>query len=394
MESTQQTQQFQKNDPWTPEMRDDFIDFAIHTSDDKGTRGHYHFNTYPKLNGTEPEDFRKGLVTEALAKTIYNKNPAYRKLSLNFFQILTQKLYTNPNTAPFMGRDIIPLIKGGNAYAFLTGGMFAEDFQFSDLDIVVYINPSEPQKFAYLERSVRIVLMQTISQFKRTLDHMLFLNRPIDDAILDQQTINEFKADYNRALEDVVLPDRAMLISPFESDEIRNYCSRNSFMLFDSVGKDSRVVKVETPHFPRSERIPLRKSPIFCSVNQSINFVRDSDTPSASKGHFDLYRLRFNNRYVEMDVEGGIVKEERVAADFIDISIAAMDDSELINFWNYGRCVCIYDTPSNIWLTVPDIRSCISDLHNMLYKFDCPESKRQKRLQKYNLMKSIAAAEN
>ena len=377
-------------DPWTAETRNEFIKFAIGTDEKKGQRGPYHFNTLSKVNGNDAEDYRRVLVTEALAKTIYTKKPAYRRLALGFYYTLSQKLSTNVNTGPYMGADIILMMKGGNAYAFVTEEKFPEDFQFSDLDVNVNINPHLPKDvFNYLERSVRIVVLQTISQYKRVLDHMLFLNRPIDDIILDEQSIAEFKKDYNDALKDIVLPNGAELMSPFESDVVRNYCSRNSFLITNSAVKEDGVMKIELPHFERCERIPLRKTPVFCSYNQTIDFVRDA-TQDECQGHFDLYRIRFNNRYIERDPDGCIIKEERVAADFIDVSIASQNDAELLDFWKHGKCLYINEKHSNIWIMVPDIMTCILDLYKMLNVYECPDGKRQKREQKYQRLLKIA----
>jgi hypothetical protein len=84
------------------------------------------------------------------------------------------------------------------------------------------------------------------------------------------------------------------------------------------------------------------------------------------------------------------MREERVTADFIDISIASKLDSELIDFWNHGRCITMYDLSIQNWIWVPDLFTCIGDLYKMLYVYDCPESKRDKRLKKYELMRQIA----
>lgn len=377
-------------DPWTPEARNAFINHAINTEDHRGQKGPYHFSTFPKVNGNETEDPRRSLVTDALAKTIYKKNPNYRKISLAFYDILFHKLSMNPYTGPYIGNDIILLMKGGNAYAYVTNEKFPEEFPFSDLDIVVYINPYiENEFFAELQKAVKITVLQTLSQFKRLLDHMLFINKPIDGKFMDDETISSFKKDFNDMLDSIEVPEGAEFRSPFESDDIRNFCSRNSFLISNSNKKENSVVRVEVPHFDRCERIPLRKTPLFCSYNQTIDFMRDNT--STSHGHFDLYRIRMNTMYIERDVDGNILKEERVPADFIDVSIASKNDSELVDFWNRGRCLSMYDRYANVWLMVPDIESCIADLYKMLHVFECPEGKKQKRQQKYNKLMQIAA---
>lgn len=374
-------------DPWTPETRNAFIHEAIHTDKHTGHRGPYSFKTFPKVNGTEAEDVRRSFVTEALAETIYKSNPAYRKLALSFYEILFHKLSMHCFAGFHMGTNIMLLIKGSNAYAYVTGESMPSEFPFSDLDIVIYINPNlDDTTFNELQHACNMVLLQTMSQYKRTVDHMLFLNRPIEGRLFDDATIESFKKDLSANLKNITLPHGAEFVSPFESEETRNYCSRNSFLLANSATKTDSVVKVEVPHFDRCERIPLRKTPLFCSHNKTIDFVRDNAT---SQGHFDLYRLRFNTKYIERDEQGNVIVEERVAADFIDVSIASKDDAELIDFWQRGRCLNILDRFSGVWITTPDIHTCISDLHKMLFIYECPESKKSKRMQKYNIFKTL-----
>lgn len=369
-------------DPWTSEDRNDFIKHAINSDAQKGYKNYYQFSTFPKVNGNEIEDYKKSLITKALAKTIYKTNPIYRTISLEFYNMLVHKIAINPYIGSHLGTNIIVLCKGSNAYAYVTGEKFEEDFPFSDLDIVVYINPNLPDKFFQeLETNVKIIVLQTLSQYKRLLDHMFFINNnKAVDSLFDNATIASFKADYNKILSEIVLPDNAYLVSPFESDEVRNFCSRNSCILTNSNVKENTVVRVEVPHYERCERIPLRKSPMFCSYNETIDFNRDKE--NNLRGHFDLYRIRFNNKYIEKNDNGEILKVSSITADFIDVSIASKNDAELIDFWNKGICLSIYDKYTNIWLTVPNINSCITDLYKMLTIYECPEGKKQKRMQK------------
>lgn len=376
-------------DPWTPEDRNALIDLAINTKESRGQKGPYHYSVLPKLNGNEQEDIRRNMLTEALADSIYKTTPELRNVSLSFYKLLMQKLSSNSYTGPYLNGDIIVVIKGSNAYAFVTEEKYSDEFPFSDLDVMIYINPYlDDAMFNQLKQAVRVAVLQTISQYKRLLDHMLFLNKPIDGIFLDEKTITSFKEVYTKTLDSIDLPDGAKFVSPFVTDEIRNYCSRNSFLIKKSITQENSVVKIEVPHFDRCERIPLRRTPLFCSYNDTIDFSRGNN--EATPGHFDLYRIRFNNKYIETDIETGeITHEERVPADFIDITIASKDDAELIEFWNKGRCVCLYDKYSNLWMAMPDIHSCIADLYKMLHVYECPESKRGKRTQKLNKLIEI-----
>lgn len=171
------------------------------------------------------------------------------------------------------------------------------------------------------------------------------------------------------------------------------------------------IVKIDVPHFEKCERIPLRKSPFFCSYNDTIEFEREElDT---AQGHFDLYRMRFNCMF-QFDKEPVIESElsdisdiselspispkdtkaryEKITADFIDVGIAYQDDAELISFWDFGRCTTVLDKDAEVWVSVPDIQTCIGDLDKMLNVYKCPEIKREKRQQRYDILKKIASA--
>ena len=369
---------------WNHDDRNDFIRRAVNSDQVHGHDGPYHFNTYPKSNGLEKEDPRRALATHVLAKTIYETNPMFRKIPLAFYNTLCQKIGQHPILGYHLGKDVVVVMKGGNAYAYATREEFPEDFSFSDLDIVIYINPyMDPEFFKHLEKNTRIVVLQTISQYKRMLDNVLFLNRAAgDDFFLDETVLVEFKETMERNCEE------AGFISPFSSTEVRNKCSRHSFIITNSVADKSRVVMVELPHFDRCERIPLRKTPLFCSFNQTINFDRTEEC----RGEFDLYRIRMNILSQEKDDDGNVVKEEKVPCDMIDVTIAAQTDAELIDFWKHGRCLYVYEKHANIWINVPDIQTCIGDLYKMLHVYECPESKREKREKKYKKMMELVAS--
>ena len=361
---------------WTHEDRNKFIRRAVNSEEQHGKQGVYHYNLYPKNQGHDTnEDPRRSTVTQLLAKTIYEYNPAFRKISIAFYEILCAKIKQHPYLSYHLGNDLIVMMKGGNAYAYVTREEYPEEFSFSDMDIVVYINPYlNDYTFSEIERNVRIVVLQTLSQYKRMLDQVLFLNNlNYDDAILDTTTIHDFKEALNTKCEE------AGFKSPFSSTEARNHCSRNSFMIANSLRDKNKVAMIELPHFERCERIPLRKTPLFCSYNQTIDFDRAENC----KGQFDLYRIRMNILSEE---------NEKIPADMIDVSIAAKSDAELMDFWTHGLCLCVREKHVGTWLIVPDIYTCIGDLHKMLFVYECPESKREKREKKYKKMKELLAA--
>lgn len=387
-------------DPWTPADRNGFIEHALNSRNYRGYKGPYNYRVFPKSNGNETEDPKRNLLTQTLAKVIYTKNPAYRALSLKFYQMLVTKIMEHFPPEVFYN-DMVVMIKGGNSYAFLLDEKFPEDFQFSDMDIVIYINPYLPKElFDNIKNTMSTIVLQAISQYKRALDHMLFINKTLQDAFLTPELIESFKKDFNEALGDIQCDDGGFFMSPFENDNIRNSCSKNSYLIDNSQIHENSAVKVEVPHFDKCERIPLRKTPLFASFNKTISFKRDKN--DSLNGDFELYRLRFNCVYVSTDSSddsdtesqsGGSdsmsSKEEKITADFIDVSIALQDDAELIDFWNHGRYLNIMDKTSGVWFAIPDGMSCLIDLFKMLTVYDCPDHKKEKREKKYARLKEI-----
>jgi hypothetical protein len=368
-----------KMDPWSPAQRDAFIEKARMAEGIRGQQAPYSFSIFPKVQQQDVEDPKRAMVTKALAATIYG-TPAFRALSLKIYELIIHKIINNAFLYQFFMRDIVVMFKGGNAYAYLFGEQFPEDFQFSDLDIVIFINPYLPEElFRDIKSSLSTLVVQAISQYKRTLDHMLFINRPINDAFMAAEDLVAFKEKFGETLAALEY-EGGVFRSPFESEEARNKSSRNSFVLVNSVSHADSIALVEVPHFEKCERIPLRKSPICASYNSTISFKRDHGEKA---GDFDLYRLRFNCLFSK---EG---RDERVVADFVDISIAAQNDAELIDFWNHGRSVNILEPAMGLWVVVPDVQTCLNDLHKMLHVYDCPEHKRAKRQAKYDKIKSL-----
>lgn len=394
---------------WTPKERNEFISEAVSSGEMKGNRGPYYFNVYPKdvgQNQNSEIEARKSQMTEVFAKNIYTKHPKYKYISIGFYYMLVDKVRSHVVLSKFIWSDIFIIIKGANAYMYLTKDK--DTFPCSDLDIMIYINPSlRDDVFNELKSELHTIVVQCLSQFKRLLDNMFFINSIKDTEIFkhsqlfDDETIEEFKRDHIEELTNLST-DTLKIISPFTSDKFRNDCSRHSFILANSKHDSNNVVKVDVPHFDKCEKIPLRKTPFFCSYNKTIDFKRDGQ---ALEGKFDLYRIRFNNLFVEFDADGKKVKEEKVAADFIDVSISSKTDAELIDFWNTARCEFILDKDAcewkvlrdnewqsiTCWMVMPNITSCLNDLYKMLNVYECPDSKKAKREARYNALKQIIA---
>lgn len=367
-------------DPWTPEDRNEFINEAIYSAErKKGYKGTYHYNVMPKLDsGIEIEDPRRSAVTDVLAETLYQ--PRFKIIALDFYGLLCHKVMNHPMLGFHMNRDLIIMMKGSNSHMYIKNLWNIIDneevFKNTDTDFMICINPFLPKHAFYeIKKQVEIVVKQSLSQYKRTLDYAFFLDKQLDQHTFDPRMIQDFKTEFNNILSTVNV-EGAVLHSPFENDEIRNRCSRNSFLITNSKVVDNSVVLVEVPHFERCERIPLRKTPIFCSFNETIDFKRDGHD---KKGVFNLYRLKMNVLCKHFGDDGEFIKDERVPADFIDVSIPDIDDVELVYFWTRGRSLNYYDNDVNMWITIPDLETVVAELKRILTEYDCSEQKKVKR---------------
>jgi hypothetical protein len=396
----QATSNKQAMDAWTPAQRDAWIKTAVTSTETYGRTAPYAFKVLPKLNGSDMEDAKKSIATETFARVIFS-DPRFKVLSLRFYEMLVFKLRTSAFVCQHFQSNFFVILKGSTAYRMLVGDAYAADFPYSDLDIVIYINPYlEDGLFNALRTSINTILCQVISQYKRIIDHMFFLNRPGHEAIMTEDTIADFKAAMVKAFDEIEHPD-GYFMTPFENEATRNMCSTNSFLIAPSEAQENNVVRIEIPHFDKCERIPLRRTPVHASHNQSIEFNRDVTQQTVIKGKFDLFRLKFGCMFVTdkcsssgssdclVEDQAPDVFRNRIAMDFIDVMVADKSDAELIDFWHHGRCTMLIDPHNGSGRLVPDLPSCLNDLHKMLYIYDCPEHKRAKRQRKYQIISSL-----
>lgn len=381
---------------WTPEMRNAFINDAIHSTEQCGERGVYRYRVFTD-NGdaaNQPEDPRRTTVTRVLSEVIFNHG---RKLALGAYEHLLQKLYNNPVIGSHIFRDVIVLLKGSNAHIYFNNRTVDEIFKVSDSDIVVCIRPDLPRDvFDMLKHQVEISVRQAISQYKRTLDQLLFLGGSDSDAhmpFMTQQEVVELKNEINRAFQTIEFMDNGdridgVFLSPFMDTETRNKCSRYSFLITKSQVSENNVM-VHLPHYDHCERIPLRKTPLFVSINETLDFDRNDE---GSRGKFTLHRMKLNVLHSWMDIEIGMIREDKIPADFVDISVPDKDDVELQHFWQKGMYVSVYEPCINMWVAIPDLPTCISELQRILELYNNVEQKREKRIRKLQALQSIYAA--
>lgn len=391
---------------WTPDMRNAFVEAATDSTEKHGYRGGYGFKVFPKLEkGAENEDERRQIVTEVLADVV--NRAEFKTLGLGFYGLLVQKLATHPVIGHLYHRDVIVLLKGSNAHIYHVGGPNTV-FKPSDVDITVCINPFlDRPTFDKVKDQVEMCVRQSLSQYKRALDHLLFLhaadgqgghvdhgNNPLTyilyRPVLTSEGVEKFAAALQVGLHDQDDPERSLLFaSPMADTNTRNQCSRNSFLLTPSRAQENHVVMVEVPHFHMCERIPLRKTPLFCSFNETIDFNRTGDTSEQARGKFNLYRLKMNMSCRSFDEERQEWKDERIPADFIDVTVPDMTDIELQYFWSRGRCMNVFDTDANQWVTIPDLDTCIAELERILGQYESCTVKKEKRVVKLQALKEL-----
>lgn len=374
-------------DPWTPADRNAFIAEAVNERErSRGAKGTYQFFVKPKLeNGIDMEDPRRTAVTETLSETLYI--PKNKHIVLNLYYLICQKLMQHQYIGHEFNRNFVVMLKGSNSHIYLArmydmpeGGTFKN----SDTDIIVVINPYlSKEAFFNIKYQVEMAIKQVLSQYKRSLDHALFLDTPFD-SMINHEVAQQFRQEFTENLKQIEV-ENAQLRSPFESNVFRNKCSRNSFLITPSQVQENSVVMIEVPHFDRCEKIPLRKTPLFCSFNESIKFKRDGKDKI---GHFNLYRLKMNVLCECYDAEGNVVREEKVPADFVDVSVPDWDDAELQHFWSRGRSLNVYDQDVNMWVAIPDLYTVVQELHRILTEYNSSDVKKAKREAKMAILGS------
>lgn len=379
-------------DPWKPEHRDELINQAINSKEDHGSIGRYHWNVMPKQPIVDGDDPKRNAMTGLISRLL--RQPRFKPLVLTYYAMLCNKLAQHPMLSFHYHRDLIVTLKGGNAHYYLVRDMPNVDnnlFQFTDTDICVWIRPNLPVAlFESIRFQVELVVSQTMSQYKRALDQVLFFTKPVEGSMFDLNMVAAFKKAMNEEIHAVNEVDKVAFFSPFEDDDeeknIRNLCSKNSCMYADSKVQENCIVRIELPHKDRCERIPWAKSPLPMSIN-TLNFKRDKEGQLI--GNFSLYRLKFHMLAAQLDEEGGLEQKEKVAADFLDVVILRQDDAELDHFWANGRTVCVFDPDVNIWLCVPDLVTTIDELRRILDVYENIPSKREKRQAKLDFLESM-----
>lgn len=401
---------------WTPLEREDWITECMNTSEERITRDGFIGNLMLKQteNANDNEDPRRNFVTSCLARTLYGNHPLIKRLSLCFYKSLMLKMEQNSFLAlMYRRKNFVVMIKGSNAYKLLLRHV-PHDIEYSDLDIIVFINPRlEDELFEQIRSSLVILVSQVMSRYKKDLDATLFTPEEImEESILKKNFVNDFKECYKKLIKEYNETGYKIL-TPFESKKVRNFCSKRSFIITNNTSQE-HVVRVEIPHINKCEFIPLKKTPLVFSYNNTIEFKRDIEGEYIAK--FDLLRLRLNNMLVPEDdaleqdddienlsINGSVYEDVEdiyydykkcrvVPADFIDVSIPYKNDAELLDFWStggYKKCYEIYDRFIGTNLMIPNVNECIRDLSNILHVYTNSHMKTEKRQKRLDMFKQL-----
>jgi hypothetical protein len=190
---------------------------------------------------------------------------------------------------------VIFLLKG-------TNGMYYTHpdtpVQYSDFDYTVYIHPALPD-YSQIFAAVDAVLCRSISEFKVFLDGTFGFRRVTN-----------------------VRPNKILIKSLKSAEKFVAFQCKNGNELHDH-SYSSRIYSEtggRTAGNPCAE-VPLKRSPVVCSVNRGINFFRD--TAKTKVGHFNMYRVRMPRATADGTV------------DIIDVSLFHRDDYDSLMFWKW-----------------------------------------------------------
>ena len=362
-------------------------------------------------------------MTDSLGSTIYDlENPRFANIGLGFYHELAYSIGRD-----FGPQQVLVRLKGGNAAAFMMGARYnnptmlkADGFEFGDLDIDVLINPKlHKVEFDRIQATVKTVIGQTLARHKRRLDKAFFKppqqGDPEEHYFFDNE---EQKQVFARNLCSLVSREEGAHCS-LSCDLKRNQSSNISYLITNSDHDavidegNKRRIKIEQPHLDKAERVPLKFSPLYITVNDTIKGSRTTDEVTTQVS-FTLSRMKLSNLVIRSDGTGRVrlfirvdsttdtvsaqivVPYEKVSSDFIDVWVGNQEDGELIEFEKRGgfqgaltHVEHVFDRP----VLMPTLVECAREYYKLLHVYDCPESKRERRERKFAAIDATLKAE-
>lgn len=365
----------------------------------------------PILSGVRPDDPLSVALTEACSKVFFSE--MYRIVLLKVYDSILEKMEKMTLIRKFW-YDVRVVVKGSSALTLLYPN--DPEFKFSDLDIMIYINPNlDDVTFYEIRNCVEIIVNQTLSAHKKILDNMFFMGNPHDNLqskfLLDSKSISKFKHEYSLAM--MPFCDKNL----FSDTDMRNKASRHSFAILKHATKKDCITAVDIPFLEKCHLLPLHFSPLYITNNKTIDYVETygEHEDQKKRSSFQLIRLKWNNLVSkdvadkirtsnkinidnDMSCEDASSEDEEnkenieendkkvpskklycISSEFIDVSIPNKDDTLAKEAWDLDNFIDIQDHATGITIQVPDVQACVRDLKNCLYKYKCPEGKREKR---------------
>lgn len=375
--------------------------------------------------------------TQCLSELLYEKDyGVFEGLTLSFYTMVMERIESTSYLRICRDRgDLKVILKGSNAQNVMLkriiathdvdlSGFSPDVLKMSDLDIVVLIRYTLPEAvFQQIQKSMHVLLTQCLSLHKKNIDQVFFMNRPTNDQSASLYAkcrdklgfANDAMVDYFRACHESMMEKHFGSPSIFTDSFTRNGCSRNSFVICKD--EDGDTLKKEIPSFERCEKLPLKRTPLFCSFNDTP-YVESQDPMHPYTRNFDLYRLKLNQQVrvpvenatprikVELnalDIEEGdgvaltlseqpVTKRQYVSAEFIDVTVLRQNDTELKEMWDmdtFEEVPILHPTHAPTIVTVPNLASCMRDTENVLRVYESPDWKKAKREEKLAFMRQI-----
>jgi len=240
----------------------------------------------PSVNNVRKDNPIVSSLTDSIAQVFFS--PLNRRIVLNLYEeIITRmkkKQYICQNWD-----NIRVLVKGSTAMTLLFP--YDNNFQFSDMDIIVSINPYL-RNFDILRKIMIEITSQALSYHQKVVSNMFVMTNPNDmmkkHFFLTDHQISTVKREYGYVMKKFA--DETI----FSDITVRNKASRNSFEILPHAFKKDHVVLIDVPFFDKCNMIPLLYSPIYATKNDTIDYTEEINGEIIVR-RFTLFRLKINN---------------------------------------------------------------------------------------------------
>lgn len=327
----------------------------------------YRTKTLPehKVKTNDPIEDR---VTHVMSY-VAHLNPSYRYVFMMVYRNILKMLSKDEELARHLENgDMYVVFKGTNSLVYLNPGVFPK---LSDFDFVICINPSL-ETFNEVFNKTSDVIKNVISFFKQHIDKV-FGFHPHENVKVHKAFMHDVVCALKK-IDGVIHPFQHVLDE--KPDDVRKMSS-SSFLY--TRGEDNAIVRTDVPSL--DSKIFMKRSPVFCSLNETISF--DRDEKAEKKGHFNLYRVRMMFQH-----EG-----RRKKSNIVDITLFHKDDYELQAFWdNRAHVQTVRDKVCDVTIYSADLH--IAEMERILNEYKCDEVMKEKLEGRLAMMKNFLSEAN